>query len=130
MQHFLNFLSDKRPPPKSLQPPEYFTCPKCPYRTKRSFDLRRHLTIHGDSYRCAKCKSSFNTIIGFKTHLKTHNNRIYKKIEELKKKPSESSKITLANVKVKNGRFCCPQCDETFSILKNLKRHQLCHSGE
>lgn len=114
----------------------YKKCLFCPYKTFRSYDLNRHMSIHDNpivfKHHCNLCDVSFKTSNELKLHLKNHpaNEDKHKSKDEESDENESDGKLNLSDVEVKNERYCCPKCPETFTIFKNLKRHQSCHSSE
>ncbi|XP_041972163.1 gastrula zinc finger protein XlCGF57.1-like [Aricia agestis] len=111
-----------------------YTCSLCSKSFTRIYNLRYHMSKHGDfkRYLCAKCGKDFNTSNGLRQHLKTHSdvpqfkcgfcNKIYKSRQSLR----EHFRIAHSS----HGRsFSCVTCDKKFTTKSTLAMHIKTHSG-
>lgn len=95
----------KRPNGKQNSPAKLFSCSLCPFTSRYSNHLKRHMRIHEGQkpFRCGVCSYASTQLVNLQRHARTHTGE----------KP-----------------YRCEKCEYACSSHGNLRRHQRTHGEQ
>lgn len=110
-----------------------FECLIC----KKSFSSKEFLSKHKNQTheevinQCRMCHKTFQTIIEFNKHKRSHNQEEFKcqVCGKIDSKKSNHLRHLLTHNKVKAFQFQCVICERQFALKQHLERHQLSHQN-